>query len=138
MTEKAEAAEQAAPKAAPQAFPYTASINEPQTVALPLPPNVTVPKPSISSITPTEITIGDDSTTLYVTGENFFADSVINFAGQDEPTTFADGKLSTGINMDVWHGPDTVEVFVKNGPEMSNVEYFTFNEAPASRSKKGK
>ena len=122
----------------PVAFPYTASINEPQTVALPLPAGVEVPKPSITSIEPTEMTIGDESVTLYVTGENFFADSVINFAGQDEPTTFADGKLSTGINMDVWHGPDTVEVFVKNGPEMSNVEYFTFNEAPASRSKKGK
>lgn len=138
MTEKAEAAEQAAPKAAPQAFPYTASINEPQTVALPLPPNVEVPKPSISSITPTEIAIGDDSTTLYVSGENFFADSVIVFAGQDEPTTFADGKLSTGINMDVWHGPDVVKVAVKNGPEVSNEVDFTFNEAPASRSKKGK
>ena len=122
-----------------QPFPYTASINEPQTVALPLPAGVEVPKPSISSITPTEITIGDDSTTRYVTGENFFRDSVITFAGQNEPTTLGeDGRLSTGINMDVWHGPDTVEVFVKNGPEMSNVEYFTFNEAPASRSKKGK
>ena len=122
-----------------QPFPYTASINEPQTVALPLPAGVEVPKPSISSITPTEITIGDDSTTLYVTGENFFRDSVISFAGQNEPTTLGeDGRLSTGINMDMWHGPDTVEVFVKNGPEMSNVEYFTFNEAPASRSKKGK
>ncbi len=122
-----------------QPFPYTASINEPQTVALPLPAGVEVPKPSISSITPTELTIGDDSTTLYVTGENFFRDSVITFAGQNEPTTLGeDGRLSTGINMDVWHGPDTVEVFVKNGPEMSNVEYFTFNEAPASRSKKGK
>jgi len=122
-----------------QAFPYTASINEPQTVALPLPPNVTVPKPSISSITPTEITIGDESTTLYVTGENFFRDSVIVFAGQNEPTTLnEDGTLSTGINMDVWHGPDVVKVAVVNGPEKSNEVDFTFNEAPASRSKKGK
>jgi len=122
----------------PQAFPFTASINEPQTVALPLPAGIEVPKPSISSITPTEITIGDDSTTLYVTGENFFADSVIVFAGQDEPTTFADDKLSTGINMDMWHGPDVVKVAVKNGPEVSNEVDFTFNEAPASRSRKGK
>jgi len=119
-----------------QAFPYTASINEPQTVSLPLPENVEVPKPSISSISPTEISIGDDSTTLYVTGENFFADSVIVFAGQNEPTTFADGKLSTGINMDVWHGPDVVKVSVKNGPEQSNEVDFTFNEAPVSRKAK--
>ena len=137
MTEKNEAAQQAAPKAA-AAFPYTASINEPQTTSLPLPQDVVVPKPSITSLEPTECAIGDPSFTLYVSGENFFADSVITFAGQNEPTTFADGKLSTGINMDVWHGPDTVEVFIKNGPEMSNVEYFTFNEAAASRSKKGK
>ena len=122
-----------------QAFPYTASINEPQTVALPLPQNVEVPKPSISSISPTEISIGDDSTTLYVTGENFFRDSVIVFAGQNEPTTLGeDGRLSTGINMDVWHGPDVIKVSVKNGPEQSNEVDFTFNEAPATRSKKGK
>jgi len=122
-----------------QPFPYTASINEPQTVALPLPEGVEVPKPSISSITPTELTIGDASTTLYVTGENFFRDSVITFAGQNEPTTLGeDGRLSTGINMDYWHGPDVVKVAVKNGPEVSNEVDFTFNEAPASRSKKGK
>ena len=119
-------------------FPYTASINEPQTVALPVPQGVEVPKPSITSLEPSECTLGEPSFTMYVSGENFFADSVIVFAGQNEPTTFADGKLSTGINMDMWHGPDSVEVFIKNGPEMSNVEYFTFNEAAASRSKKGK
>jgi hypothetical protein len=122
-----------------QPFPYTASINEPQTVALPLPAGVEVPKPSISSITPTELTIGDASTTLYVTGENFFRDSVIVFAGQNEPTTLGeDGRLSTGINMDMWHGPDVVKVSVVNGPEKSNEVDFTFNEAPTTRSKKGK
>jgi hypothetical protein len=123
----------------PAAFPYSASINEPQTVGLPLPAGTVVPKPSISSITPTEMTIGAESATLYVTGENFFRDSVIVFAGQNEPTTLnEDGTLSTGINMDVWHGPDVVKVSVKNGPEQSNEVDFTFNEAPASRSKKGK
>jgi len=119
-------------------FPYTVSVNEPQTVSLPLPQGTTVPKPSVTSLDPSGATLGEPSFTMFVSGENFFADSVIVFAGQDEPTTFADGKLSTGINMDVWHGPDTVKVAVKNGPEVSNEVDFTFNEAPASRSKKGK
>jgi len=124
---------------APTVFPYTGSINEPQTVGLPLPQGTEVPKPSISSITPTEMTIGDENATLYVTGENFFRDSVIVFAGQNEPTTLnEDGTLSTGINMDVWHGPDVIKVAVKNGPEVSNEVDFTFNEAPVTRSKKGK
>jgi hypothetical protein len=113
-----------------QAFPYTASINEPQTVSLPLPADVEVPKPSITSLNPTECTLGDESFTLYITGENFFPDSKIYFAGQPEPTTLnEDGTLSTGINMDVWHGPDTVPVVVQNGPEQSAPVDFTFNEA---------
>ena len=121
---------------ADQPFPYTASVNEPQTVSLPLPADVVVPKPSISSLDPTECTLGDDSFTLYVHGTNFFADSVIYFAGQPEPTTLnEDGTLSTGINMDVWNGPDTVPVVIQNGPEQSEPADFTFNAAAASRKK---
>jgi hypothetical protein len=113
-------------------FPYTVSVNEPQTVSLPLPQGAVVPKPSITSIEPDGATIGDPSFTLYVTGENFFADSVLMFAGQDEPTTLnEDGTLSTGINMDVWHGADVLKVAVKNGPEVSNEVDFTFTEAGA-------
>jgi hypothetical protein len=64
---------------------------------------------------------------------------VIYFAGQAEPTTLnEDGTLSTGINMDYWHGPDTVPVVVQNGPEQSEPADFTFNEAGATRSKKKK
>jgi len=124
---------------ADQPFPYTASVNEPQTVSLPLPADVVVPKPSISSLDPTECTLGDDSFTLYVHGTNFFADSVIYFANQPEPTTLEeDGTLSTGINMDYWHGPDTVPVVIQNGPERSEPADFTFNEAGAARSKRKK
>ena len=136
MTEKEKVAEKQAPKTT-QAFPYSQSINEPQTVSLPLPEDVEVPKPSITSLNPTECAIGDESFTLYISGENFFADSVIYFAGQPEPTTLnEDGTLSTGINMDVWHGPDTVPVVIQNGPESSEPAEFTFNEAGASRKKK--
>ena len=119
------------------AFPYSQSINEPQTVSLPLPDDVVVPKPSITSLEPAECTLGDESFTLYISGENFYPDSKIYFAGQPEPTTLGeDGRLSTGINMDVWHGPDTVPVVIQNGPEASEPAEFTFNEAGASRKKK--
>jgi hypothetical protein len=125
----------AAPKdAPPAAFPFSASINEPQTVSLPLPEGVTVPKPSITGYDPYECMIGDPDFTLTVTGENFFADSVIHFAGHDEPTTFdTEAKtLSTGIKPSLWTEPVTVQVQVKNGPEISDPVEFAF--LPIARS----
>lgn len=122
---------------ADQPFPFTVSINEPQTMALPLPAGTEIPKPSISAIDPDHCTIGDADFTLYLTGENFFADSVINFANHDEPTTLnEDGTLSTGINMAVWQGPDVVPVAVKNGPEISGSVDFEFLAAGASATKR--
>ena len=117
-------------------FPYTASINEPQTVSLPVPENVVVPKPSISSLSPNECAIGDDDFTLDVIGENFFADSVIHFAGHDEPTTYnaEERTLSTGVKPSLWQNPVVVQCQVKNGPEISEPVDFTFS-APATRSK---
>ena len=57
--------------------------------------------------------------------------SVIVFAGQDEPSTLhANGTLTTGVNMSVWHGPDTVEVRVRNGDKVSEPLQFTFTAAP--------
>jgi len=128
----------AAPKEeVPQPFPYSASINEPQTVSLPLPESVVVPKPLIFSLDPADCTLGDPDFTLYVSGENFFADSVIVFAGQPEPTTLnEDGTLSTGVNMAMWQGPDTVQVQIKNGPEVSDPVDFTFNAPSARKGKK--
>jgi hypothetical protein len=124
----------AAPKAeTPQAFPHSASINEPQTVSLPLPQDVVVPKPVITGYDPYDCMIGDPDFTFYVTGENFFADSVIHFAGHDEPTTLEeDGRLSTGVKPSLWAEPATVQVQIKNGPEMSDPVQFEF--LPISRS----
>ena len=118
-------------------FPFSHSINEPQTVSLPLPEGVKVPVPSISSIVPTECAIGDDDFTLDVAGENFFADSVIWFAGHAEPTTYnAEEKtLSTGVKPSLWTEPVVVKVQVKNGPEASNEVDFTFNDV-ATRNKR--
>jgi hypothetical protein len=135
---KAKTAEHAAPKAAEQAppvFPFTGSINEPQTVSLPLPQGTVVPKPSITALNPDHCVLGEPDFTLYVSGTNFFADSVIVFASHDEPTTLnQDGTLSTGINMAVWQGADIVPVVIKNGPEISDPVEFEFAAAGATRS----
>jgi hypothetical protein len=135
----AEAEAKATPKAAPkeetaQAFPHSASINEPQTVSLPLPQGVVVPKPSITGYDPYECMIGDPDFQLVITGENFFNDSVIHFAGHDEPTTFDDTAktLSTGVKPSLWAEPATVQVQIKNGPEISDPVQFEF--LPIARS----
>jgi hypothetical protein len=136
-----EVAQQVAPKAAepaPPAFPFTGSINEPQTVSLPLPQGTVVPKPSITSIEPDACAIGDPDFTLVVAGENFFGDSVIHFAGHDEPTTFdPDAKtLSTGVKPSLWAEPVVVEVQVKNGPEASDPVDFEFTAVGATTTKR--
>ena len=117
------------------------SINEPEgsrkTSLTPQSPNepATLPEwateaPVVTSLDPTECTLGDPDFRIYVSGTGFYEQSTLVFAGQDEPTTFEDGKLSTGVNMAVWQGPDTVQVGVRNGPIESNTMPFTFNAAP--------
>jgi len=137
--EKPPAKTTAAPKETPpQAFPYSASINEPQTISTPIPPDIKIPVPVIESLNPDSCVIGDADVQLIVSGDNFFGDSVINFAGYDEPTTFdPDAKtLSTGVKPSLWAEPVIVQVIIKNGPEQSGPIDFEF-AAPASR-KKGK
>lgn len=113
------------------------SINEPTTPqdwieaqppgTLPeVPPGATTPV--VTGLEPAECRIGDESFTVAVIGTGFLPSSVMVFAGQDEPTTFVDPtRVTTGVNMDVWHGPDTVKVSVRNGDVMSNEVDFTFH-----------
>ena len=100
------------------------SVNEPAT----LPEWATEP-PVVTGLEPTECTLGDPDFRIYVSGTGFYEQSTLVFAGQDEPTTFEDGKLSTGVNMAVWQGPDTVQVGIRNGPIESNTMPFTFKAA---------
>jgi hypothetical protein len=59
--------------------------------------------PVITGIEPAEATIGQPDFTLYVTGTGFIAQSVIVFAGRDEPTTLeGDGTPRPALNMSVW------------------------------------
>jgi hypothetical protein len=138
MTDKKrdEHAAKATPKveSGQQVFPFTASINEPQTVSLPVPENVEVPKPAITGIEPASCMVGDPDFQLVVSGTNFFGDSVIHFAGHDEPTTFdtTAKTLSTGVKPSLWAEPVTVQVQIRNGPEMSAPVDFEF--LPIARS----
>jgi hypothetical protein len=102
------------------------SVNEPATL-----PEWATEAPVVTSLEPTECTLGDADFTIAVRGTGFYEQSTIVFAGQDEPTTLeSDGTLTTGVNMAVWQGADTVQVGVRNGPIESNTMPFTFNAAP--------
>jgi hypothetical protein len=112
------------------------SINEPMTPAFEEVSGAVTP--TISALEPDTCAIGDPDFDLHITGENFTTASIIYFAGHDEPTTLnEDGTVSTGINMDVWHGPDTVNVYVRNGTLHSNALEFTFTEAAEGGARKG-
>jgi phage terminase large subunit-like protein len=107
------------------------SINEP--VEIPSQEDLT---PVITALDPVACDIGDTDFTLYVSGENFRAESVIFFAGHDEPTTLEDdGTLSTGVKPSLWEAAVVVECQVHNGPLMSNAVDFSF-DAPVSQTKR--
>lgn len=95
--------------------------------------NLLIRKPAvISSLEPATAAIGDPSFRLVVSGTGFIKDtSIIVFAGQDENTAFdeEDGTLSTGVNMDYWHGPAAVPVRVRNMSVYSEPVDFTFTAA---------
>jgi hypothetical protein len=87
--------------------------------------------PVLTALVPATVTIGSPSLTLHVQGTGFTDASVITFAGHDEPTTrVSPTEVTTGIDMAVWLGPDTVPVTVRNGTgPLSNALSFTFTAA---------
>jgi len=92
--------------------------------------------PTITSLAPDTAVSGDPDVTLYVTGENFTAGSVIRFGTVDEPTTHnADGTLSTGVKPSLF-APAAVPVTVHTGPIESEPATFTFTDAAGTRSKR--
>lgn len=110
------------------------SINEPQTPAFDA--VVGAVKPSITSLNPASVEVGGPDVRLYVTGEGFGPDTVIYFAGFDEPTTLEDdGTVSTGLKPSLWVDPVTVQVYVRNGTLHSDPVDFEF-AAPAARKSK--
>jgi hypothetical protein len=111
------------------------SINEPmvpsfEEVAGQVPPTITALEPDYCAI-------GDPDFTLKISGEGLSANSMIFFAGHDEPTTYnEDGTVSTGVKPSLWGAPVVVKVYVRNGTLHSNPLDFTFAavaEADATR-----
>lgn len=98
-----------------------ASINEPLDLEMPDPPVIT-------ALEPNECAIGDPDFTLDITGTGFYPASVIHFAGHDEPTTYNDGVLSTGVKPSLWGAPVVVQCQVFNGEVASNAVDFTFTD----------
>jgi hypothetical protein len=85
----------------------------------------------LTGLTPASVALGAANFTLHVHGTGFGAGAVIVFAGQDEPTTVvSDTEVTTGVDMAVWLGPDSVAVAVRQ-PDgaVSNALPFTFTAA---------
>ena len=96
--------------------------------------------PTIEALDPDEIEIGAADTILHVHGTGFTPNSVIHFAGHDEPTSFvSDTEVTTGLKPSLWGEPVVVKCSVKNGPHESEEEEFEFldaDEPPAARKTK--
>jgi hypothetical protein len=91
------------------------------------------PPPALTALAPDTAVVGAPSFDLHVTGTGFTAQSVITFAGHDEPTTVvSDTEVTTGVDMAVWLAADAVEVTVKNADgQVSAPLPFTFTAAGA-------
>jgi len=92
----------------------------------------TVP-PVVTSLSPSSVVLGSPSFDVHVIGTGFKPDSVIVFAGHNEPTTFVSAtELTTGVDMSVWAGPDAVPVAVLNADGVqSDPMNFTFTDPTA-------
>jgi hypothetical protein len=91
--------------------------------------------PTLAALVPDTVALGAPSFTLQVTGTGFTAQSVIVFAGHDEPTTVvSDTELTTGVDMTVWLAPDVVPVTVRNADgQVTDPVSFTFTETAGTR-----
>jgi hypothetical protein len=86
--------------------------------------------PEIEALDPDEIEIGSADVVLHVHGTGFTEQSVIHFAGYDEPTTFVnDTELTTGLKPSLWSDGVVVQCSVKNGDKVSEEVEFEFLDA---------
>lgn len=92
--------------------------------------------PVIEALDPDEVEIGSADTILHVHGTGFTAESIIHFAGQDEPTTMvSETELTTGLKPSLWADGVVVQCSVKNGAVTSEEVEFEFLD-PISRTSK--
>jgi hypothetical protein len=107
------------PTPAPVPPPEPTPAPTPSTEPAPEPPTEPVRNqapPYVSRLLPPYAAIGDPSFALRVIGTGFTPDSLIVFAGQDEPTTYiSPTELTTAVDMRLWLGPDpAIPVLVRN------------------------
>ena len=89
-------------------------------------------QPEIEALDPDEIEMGAADTVLHVHGSGFTEQSVIHFAGHDEPTSFvSESEITTGLKPSLWQEAVVVECTVKNGDQESEPVEFEFLEADA-------
>jgi len=91
--------------------------------------NVQPVTPTISALTPNTAVLDSPDVTMVVTGTDFSENSVIIFAGQEEPIEYiSDTEISTIVKPSLGWGAVTVPVSVKNGTMESGELEFTFTE----------
>jgi hypothetical protein len=90
----------------------------------------TMPLPTVTSLVPSTVELGEPSFDIHVMGTNFTPLSVIMFNGVEEPTTFVSPtELTTGVNMPLWQAPAVVPIAVQNGLGIeSNSIDFSFTD----------
>jgi IPT/TIG domain len=95
------------------------------------PPEPSQTTPHINFIDPDEVVLGGENVTMHVRGSNFTEESVIVFAGNDEPIVFIDETdITTIVTASLPWGAVTVQVQVRNANgEVSNEAPFTFTDA---------
>ena len=100
----------------------------PESAIPPEPPQPEVP--ILDHLEPAEAVLGDPDFTLHVFGDGFTEESVIVFAGQDEPIVFVSvNEITTIVKPSLGWGAVTVQVQVRNaGSEVSAELPFTFTE----------
>jgi hypothetical protein len=91
------------------------------------------PPPVLTALAPATVALGAPSFTLHVHGTGFLEGAVIVFAGHDEPTTWVSStEVTTGVDMAVWVGPDTVPVLVRQ-PDGAASAALPFTFTPAAK-----
>lgn len=96
---------------------------------------------TFTSMSPDTAELGSEDVTVSFIGAGFDAASIINFAGQEEPTTLvSDTELTTIVKPTLGWGAVAVPVYIRNAVTQSETLQFTFTEAePEARStKRGK
>ena len=115
---------------------FNNSLNEPPGSNVGDEPTAPAAPPVIEALDPDEVEIGGVDTILHVHGTGFTAESIIFFAGHDEPTTMVnETELTTGLKPSLWADAVVVQCSVKNGAVESDPVEFEFLD-PIVRSSK--